>query len=366
MKILLIGKYPPMQGGISSKTYWLYKSLEKKGFEFKIVTFQDDKYSIQGFDSDSNVVIVNEKKPPWHLPPTSLLADRLINSSFKTVESFDPDIIETNYLWPFSNAALMISKMIKKPFLIRHAGSDIQKFHGDNEFREIMGLYFKNASVVITNVTSRQLIEEMCYGSEKILCVPRYIPDPGVFRQNDTPKAYDILFAGKINYYWKRKGMMLLLEVIRKRKLKALFHIGGKYVNQVLDLISSKGLDEDISVSSFVVPEEMPSIYNASRYVWCWEEEGTIDDFSNIIWEAIFCGVPCIINAEVLRKPETADIIRNFHRLIYRFSPDNIMDFEFGDKVSRLSDSNEVKSSLFDEYIKTNIDIYQEVLKRSS
>ena len=354
-----------MQGGISSKTYWLYKRLEKHDFEFKIVTYKDNEYSSQCADDHSDINMLNEKKPPWHIPSTSLLADRLINAALKAAGTFAPDIIETNYLWPFCSVALTVSKMINKPFLIRHAGSDILKFHKDNEFQEIMSGYLRDASIVITNITSRKIIEEIAGNTEKVLCVPRYIPDPMFFRHDETDNKYDILFAGKINYHWKHKGLMLLLEVIRKRKLKALFHVGGKYVHEVVKQIASKGLDEYIHVNPFVIPEKMPHIYSSCKYVWSWEEEGTIDDFSNIIWEALFCRVPCITNDDVLRKPETADIIRNFPHFIVHLDADNIEDFEFK-KPSNLSDNSEVKESLFDKYIKKNIDVYQKALENNS
>ena len=225
--------------------------------------------------------------------------------------------------------------MIKKPFLIRHAGSDVHKFHPDNEFREIIGFYFKNASVVVTNVTSTQLVENMMSDNlNNILCKSRYIPDPKTFKFSESTKTFDILFAGKVNYHWKHKGLLILFEVIKKRKLKALFVIGGKYVNEVLNLISSKGLKENIVVSSFVSPEEMPRIYGASKYVWCWEEKGTIDDFSNIIWEAIFCNVPCIINKETLRKPEMCQIMDIFPHLIHDMNQNDIFDFEFGSEAT--------------------------------
>jgi len=363
MKILLIGKYPPMQGGISSKTYWLYKRLEKKGFEFEIVTYKDDKYSSQGSNAASNVTILNEKKPPWHIPSTNLLADRLINAALKATGTFTPDIIETNYLWPFCSVALTVSKMLNKPLLVRHAGSDILKFHNDNEFQEIMRAYFRNASIVITNITSGKIIEEIAGDKEKILYVPRYIPDPMFFRRDETNYKYDILFAGKINYHWKHKGLMLLLNVIKKRNLKALFHVGGKYIHEVVKEIASKGLDEYIQVKFFVDPENMPHIYNSCRYVWSWEEEGTIDDFSNIIWEALFCGVPCVINDFVLSKSEMADIVHNFPSFVACSNANNIEDFDFK-KPANLSDNNEVKANLFDRYIRTNIDVYQKTLDR--
>lgn len=366
MKILLVGKYPPIQGGMASKAYWLCRSLDKMGFQFRIVTYRPEKYSVKGSKDDSKGIVVNEKEPPWHIPSSSLVSDRLLNASLKIAESFSPDIIETNYLWPFCNVAVMISQLLKKPLLIRHAGSDIQKFQGDSEFREIMSLYFRSATLVATNITAKQLVEEISANSAKVLCVPRYMPDPEIFKQTRTAKVYDILLAGKINYHWKRKGIMHLFEIIKKRNLTALFHIDGKYVNEVVELISSRNLQTNIRVASFVAPDEMPHIYNICKYVWCWDKERIIDDFSNVIWESLFSGVPCIVNADLQKGPEIADAISNFPYLVQNLSQEDIDDFEFRDSPSLPSDTNAAKSRLFNDYIRANIGVYQEVLRKSA
>ncbi len=38
MRICFIGKYPPIEGGVSSHAYWLAKALGKKGHEVHVVT----------------------------------------------------------------------------------------------------------------------------------------------------------------------------------------------------------------------------------------------------------------------------------------------------------------------------------------
>ena len=38
MKICFISKYPPIEGGISSSTYWLARGLGERGHEVHIVT----------------------------------------------------------------------------------------------------------------------------------------------------------------------------------------------------------------------------------------------------------------------------------------------------------------------------------------
>ncbi len=126
MKILLIGKYPPMQGGISSKTFWLFRELEKRGFDYRIVTVATADYSIKGYDSNrSKTTVIKIKKVPWHIPESQLIADRIFHKAMKTAEVFEPDLIETNYLWPFCIPASLVANILGKPLMIRVAGSDI-------------------------------------------------------------------------------------------------------------------------------------------------------------------------------------------------------------------------------------------------
>lgn len=42
MRICLITKYPPIEGGISSQAYWLVKALGQRGHEVFVVTNADE------------------------------------------------------------------------------------------------------------------------------------------------------------------------------------------------------------------------------------------------------------------------------------------------------------------------------------
>lgn len=359
MKVLLIGKYPPMQGGISTKTYWLYKQLEKDGVEFKIVTLNDSQYSTNEHNS-SKVTVVKDKQVPWHIPETSLVDDRLINAAFKVTNDFTPDLIETNYLWPFCKDAFFIAQTLNKPMLIRHAGSDILKFYNDHEFRDIMSIYFNQAAAIVSNISSIDLLKDICNDTGKIQCMPRYIPDPDIFKPGESDKQYDILFAGKINYRWHLKGLNLLLELIEQKQLKVLFLIGGKYKDDIYKQITEKKLENRIKLSGFVNPDEMPAIYNSCKFAWCWEEEGAVEDFSNIIWEALFCSTPCIINSNVAKKIINEGITRDFSNLLYSIDAKSIMELDFSENNSPFIDNHRLKSDLFLKYVKSNTDLYMQ------
>ena len=363
MKILQIGKFPPMQGGISTKTYWLYKQLEKDGFEYRVITNEDRYYSITDYEHDeSKVTVVKEKKIPWHIPGSNLLDDRLINVALKVANNFTPDLIETNYLWPFCKDALFVAQYLSKPLLIRHAGSDILKFHKDEEFLDIISNYLNQAAAIATNISSVNLLGDICRNNSKIRCIPRYIPNPSIFKPEKLAKQYDILFAGKINYHWHLKGLKLLIELIEQKKLKAFFLIGGRYAEEFRQQIAEKNLGIDINICGFVTPDKMPTIYNSCKFVWCWEEEGGIEDFSNIIWEAVFCDTPCILNSILSDKIEAEGTGKNFAHLLYHFDEQKLAAFDFNQTPCNSIENFDTKTNLYNKYIKSNKDLYQSVV----
>jgi glycosyltransferase involved in cell wall biosynthesis len=368
MKILLIGKYPPMQGGISSKTYWLVKRLKNIGFEYKIVTLNEPDYSTKDISSDSkDITIIAKSDIPWHIPETSLIDDKITHASLETAKAFNPDIVETNYLWPFCKDALLISKLIKKPLLIRHAGSDIAKFYNTGNYTAIMDMYFNQAAAIVTNLSSKTILNNICNTPEKIHCIQRYVPYPETFKpavqpcMNNTEKPFDILFAGKINYHWRYKGLELLLKTIKKKNMRALFIIGGKYKSDIKKQIAEKQIKENIKLVDFVHPEQMPEIYRSCRFVWCWENPGGVDDFSNIIWEAIFCNTPCIVNNITKEKIKAEGVSKNFDALLLEVDDTSLFEFDFK-SVTTETNLSKYKALIYEKYIDRNVALYKNLL----
>ena len=42
MNICILGKYPPIEGGVSTHTYWLARGLAGRGHQVHVVTNADD------------------------------------------------------------------------------------------------------------------------------------------------------------------------------------------------------------------------------------------------------------------------------------------------------------------------------------
>ncbi len=359
--ILLIGKYPPLQGGIATKTYWLYNELLNHGFKYRVVTASFENYSISKKEIEQNVYCLDNTDIPWHIPNSPLFYDRLLNLCNNVISDFVPDIIETNYLWPFCSVASYLAEKLRKPLIIRHAGSDILKFHTSIVFKNIMKIYFEQASVIVTNNTCHDLVMELCSDKTKIRLMDRYVPDPEYFRDMKYPKQYDLLFAGKINYHWKLKGISHLLEHIKTNNLHALFLCDGNYLEDIYSLIGEQKLGNNIEIKKFVHPSEMPGIISKCKTVWCWDEEASIDDFSNIIWEACYCNVACLINERVEKTTTLKKLKELFPGKILEFRKEESMEY-YNDEIGLSNRLNlDTLTKEFKKYIDWNISIYNSI-----
>ncbi len=360
-KVLLIGKYPPMQGGIAAKTFWLYKKLAQTGFTFRIVTIEPENYFVPVKKDDIKVFSIDSTSVPWHIPDSNLYFERLLSKCFDALEDFTPDIIETNYLWPFCSVAFFISQKLNKPLLIRHAGSDILKFYTNNEFRSIIKRYFEQAALIVTNNTCREIVSDLCNDKTKIRLLDRYVPNPDYFHDLKSQKQYDILFAGKINYHWKLKGIDHLLEHIKTNKLHALFLCDGNYIKDVFSLIHDQKLENNIEIEKFMHPSELPGIINRCKSVWCWDEEGSIDDFSNIIWEACYCNVVSLINEKVEKTTTLKNLKELFPGKFSDFRKEESIEYN-KDEIGSFKQLNlETITKEFKNYIDRNISLYNSV-----
>jgi len=367
--ILLIGKYPPMQGGVSSKSYWLFEKLKKHDFEFQIITSYVDRYITLKNKEEKFVHYITSKEVPWHIPNSELLFDKLLNKSLEVIKDFIPDIIETNYLWPYCGVASYLSLHLKKPLLIRHAGSDILKFYKNKDFSVTIKSYFDQAEYIITNNTSQKIIQKLCSNKSKVKLMDRYIPDPESFFSRKIKKKYDILFAGKINYFWNLKGIEYLLKYIKTDSLKALFLIDGKYVEDIYSIINKEKLNSNIDFSTFIHPCEMPEIINQCKSVWCWEEINYIQDFSNLISESLFCKVSCFINYHEDIKEEFDRLFKFFPELIIPIDPLKTKSIKH-----LISEADYEKSHLsrieqkrmYNDFINQNIELYHSFLRQKN
>lgn len=307
MKVLLLGKFPPGQGGISAKTYWLFRSLVRLGFEFDVVTLVPPQYStLEKAELPSGVRVTTlETAPdgPWFIPGGRLATERLVAAALRICEDTMPDLVECNYLAPYGLASVVISRLIERPLLVRHAGSDIAKLLGWDQTRAALEAVLYAADLVATNQDACRIVARH---SSRFVVLPRYIPDPGAFG-NRMPPTRDkvLLWLGKLNYHWCLKALDTLLAVLEQRPDWRLVVVADGIARSAFEAtVREHRLNDRVALGPFEPPDRIPAILRSATAIWAVERRGDVSDFSNVVWETVASGRHCLVSPSVFDHPD--------------------------------------------------------------
>ena len=140
MKVAFVCKYPPIEGGESTTCYWTARSLADAGHDVFVVTnsaeveagyrehFFGDDANLLEYDAPEGSVRIIETTPltahsyiPWARPFLSQLLGRVL----EVIQAEDCDAVLGSYFEPYALVACLAGMMLKKPVVVRHAGSDV-------------------------------------------------------------------------------------------------------------------------------------------------------------------------------------------------------------------------------------------------
>ena len=166
MKICFISKYPPIQGGISAKNYWMAQGLAEIGVEIHIITNSncvEKEYLIDDNPSErkTNLFIhYIDPEIPWHIPYSQLYISSLLDKTIEIIDKYQIDLIDTNYLIPYGIVGYLASKVKGIPYLLRHGGSDLAKFLKQGIFSSLLENVIRDARAIITDSKNENLFKD--------------------------------------------------------------------------------------------------------------------------------------------------------------------------------------------------------------
>jgi glycosyltransferase involved in cell wall biosynthesis len=299
-RIVCICKYPPLEGGIAAKTFWLCRALTERGHTVHVVTDSEDidaGYCSLGPDVDNsqNNIYVHrpQEKIPWHIPNAPHRDLALLNTTLEVIDRYGADIIDTGYLIPYGLVGCLAGQITKVPFLLRHGGSDLNKFVEKGIWRNLIMKAFKNTASVITDQEHLMKLFEL---SKNVVAIPPYVPNPYFFKPGTVEKVKPTLaLIGKANYYWRHKGWHRAIEIMRA--LGDSFHF--LVVSQGIGLTDFKSYVEQhlkfpIEWRGFVHPMEMPQLIRSVSGIFALQRDLPFLAFSNLVMEAMYSNVTVI------------------------------------------------------------------------
>ncbi len=302
-RIICISKYPPLGGGIASKTYWLTKALGERGHDIHIVTDRlgvDREYTIKNTNSEPAIPNVTVHRAvqdlPWIIPTSEQNAISLLNVALEVVETHHCEIIDASYLIPYGIVGYLTSQITGVPLVLRHGGSDIHKFLATDIWSKLFYKVFAGAKLIISDSDSKDVFEQW---STKIRILVPYVPDPKVFRAKKSEKKKRPVLAliGKANYHWQHKGWDRIIDIwsCLGDEFEYVIVCQGVGEKKFRHYVEQR-LGNRVTWKSFVSPWRMPELLNTIDALFHFEQNLPFATFSNIALEALYCGLTVIVD----------------------------------------------------------------------
>jgi len=349
MRVCVIGKFPPIQGGVSMRTYWSAHGLAARGHTVHIVTnakearapFRmhmrlQDWLRCEGTYGAGSVTVhwtdpVDRSQA--HIPMASPFVTKLAGIAARMHREPGFDVIYSHYLEPYGVAGHLASQITGVPHVVRMAGSDAGRLWRHPQFEETYDHVLRSAEAVVAvgQVAERAAArgvapERIVPGGEFALPSDLFAPggaalDLAALRSEvaQDPETRDCLwgdFAAEAPYFGvygklgERKGSFSLLAALHRLKrrgldvaLVALAHGGAAVEERFRAEASELGLKDRILQIPFLPHWRVPAFLRGCLAVCCLEQDFPIAIHSPIMPREVLMSGTCLVGAtEIIRK----------------------------------------------------------------
>lgn len=395
MKICLIAKYPPIEGGESAKCYWLAKALGERGNEVHIVTNAYEVESIyreqlEGDDLEGAYqpkgVYLHCTDPfidPAYIPYSKPYTEKLASLAIDVIREYNLQLIDSWYILPYVVAGFLTKVITGRPQIMRHAGSDMSRLFASPYLRSLFVSIFEGVDKIVTYPRMKNRFLALGIVEEKLFYNTKVSVDTNAF--NPEVKPFDlsrytdkefrnkpiITYIGKIGV---TKGIYELAEAasLIKEDFLLLFVSNGKSLERFKKFVEGVGLGGRAVFIDFVPPWRIPLIIKLSTCVVIPEREFPVSEHTPILPREVMAVGKCLIlSKELYLKRPSLDVKEGENVLVV--DPKNIEQFksvleqvircpDFAENLGKQLQVVSQKLERFNEYVEHIISLYQEVL----
>ncbi len=269
---------------------------------------------------------------------------------------------------PYGIAGYITKLSTRIPHVIRHGGSDLEKFLKEKNLQSLVNLTLSDADAVITNRLHANLFEHL---TSKLVFQPAYVPDENAFApRNGTQAQYRLAVIGKINYHWQHKSLKLIAKIMEKLadKFECVIYGQGNGINSYKESLKQDNLS-NFKWSSFVGPWEMPGVLSQVDAIFVFESNLPNHVFSNLVLEAAWMGVGIITDRQDFTDTYRDIVTFNTNQVLVVSPTDSELSAELitrwvQDRISTEPDLQPLVS--FQEFLLSNEVVYADVLNNVS
>jgi glycosyltransferase involved in cell wall biosynthesis len=380
LRICIIGKYPPIQGGVSMRTYWTAFRLAEHGHEVHVVTNAKEAsppFRMHMRPSDwarceaqftDGSLTVHWSDPvdraQSYIPMASPFVSKLASIAAKVHAERPFDVIYSHYMEPYGVAGYLASEITSVPHVVRMAGSDAGRLWHHPQLDTLYDHVLHSAERVIAVGAVMQRALERGVNPNRIVFAGGYTLPETLFTPQgpvidikslvselgSADPVGDTLwgdFTGELNYFGvygklgETKGSFALLAAMHRLKLAgvdvglvALAHGKPDVERRFRQMAQELGLTDRILQVPFLPHWRVPEFLRGCLAVCCLEQDFPIRIHTPMVArEALLCGCCLVASREVLRKLPEYDRLPSGYGCV---AVDNVHDV--GELGQRLAD----------------------------
>lgn len=348
MKICFITKYPPIQGGVSTTSYWLAHGLASSGHEVHVVTNSEEVESpYRTLPSEKNnqyknindhghiTVHFTTEKTPKHIPFSKIYFTKLLSLGLDVCEKFGCDIVFAFYLEPYGIVGAIIADYLDVPLIVRHAGSDISRLFEDKNLMSAYAYSLKRATKIITSPsTAKKLIKIGIEKNKFIFNMRDLFPNDAYYSKKTSKDFNKPITIGVYNKFGKSKGIGEIIEALdilakNGETFRLRIISGGEFFLSLKNKIknSSKDLQKMIELKNFIHPTDIPGFIRGCDIVCDLENNFSVaSHYPRIPREILMCGSCLVLSEELYQKMRYRFLLKNMKNFVLVKNPRNIIE----------------------------------------
>jgi glycosyltransferase involved in cell wall biosynthesis len=349
MRICIVGKFPPVQGGVSMRTYWNAHRLAAHGHEVHVVTnakevsapfrmlMRADDWRRCEATYGTGSVTVHWTDPvgpmQFYIPMANPFVSKLAGTAARIHSACPFDVVLSHYMEPYGVAGHLIAEITGVPHVVRMAGSDAGRLWPQPQFEFLYDHILRCAAAVIASGATADRAVSHGVAPERIAVSGGFLVPEELFTPKGAaldltklrmqvaadPASSDQLwgeFAGDRPYFGvcgklgDEKGTFALLAALERLKrmgievgLVALAHGETDVENRFRTTALELGVTDRILQIPFMPHWRIPEFLRGCLAVCCLEQDFSIPQHRPMIpREVLLCGTCLVGSTEVIRK----------------------------------------------------------------
>ncbi len=351
MNVCFIGKYPPIEGGVSAENYWTAYAMATRGHHVYVVTNANEvearfRLTIGRGDAEwfepkpvggGAVTIISSSVPELRLgyiPSANPFVSKLASLATQTIRTFECKAIVANYFEPYGVAGFLASQFTGIPLAIKHAGSDISRLMREWELATTYKEILKRADAVLTLPRMRERfvgfgVDPNRVGIDAPFALPTNVFEPTARSLMELAGAYDVPevhranglitaldsamgaprigIYGKIGVYKGSFDLVAALGALRRDGFETNLFAMTQGYDWLFRRFCESVVEQDLNEHSYMVPFlpnwRVPNFLRTCSLVCFLERDFPIAMHGPVVpREILACGVPLVLSKEIADK----------------------------------------------------------------